>query len=581
LPVAKAMVTMRSLTRYRAIVLLLLIATLIASGWLYWNRVPASDLAVWGPADSMAYIEVNNLGALVEGVQQTVAWKSLGPLLGAPDRLAPNRWAVRLARWTGIGSPDAILFARSQIAVVLSGAEGSQSGSTLIIKPLLTLIVETHTSQRRMRAAVEEHLEETARRDFGNPVVVRKQVAGVDLEEWQSEDGARRIVASFINTTVVIGNDEAAVLHSVEAGTGRRAGLHNQTEFEQTRRAVDPASSAIFGFISQAGVKSLLQAYALNNQSRGTVSSDAITGARLFADTFGAIVKQVGWTARFTNGAVEDHCSVILADGVTDNLRISMSPDHGPDLTQLPFAPPGVQSVSVYSFHDSAGVWNDLNAVVSSHADLLGAIAARPVMRSLLSAYGISDADSFARGIGTHLQTVRGEEGSPAVLIGEVFDRPAIEKAFAARFGKNPKTEKFAAADLIIAPDNWTAAFVQNNFLLGPGEDVRHCLQAYANGQSISSTRPFREAQRFVDVSLPLTSVTFTDDSRAAVSFVDAFSHESRSAFSTNAAAISEATSALPLAMSALIVKEGRFEWISRSSFGIGGAVATDLLPEK
>ena len=575
------MVTMRCLTRYRSIVLVLLIAAVIAAGWLYWSRVPAADLAVWAPADSLAYIEVNDLGALVEGVQQTVAWKSLSPLLGAPDSLAPNRWVVRLARWTSIGSPDAILFARSQAAVVLSGAEGSQSGSTLIIKPLLTLIVETHTSQRRMRGAVEQHLEDMARRDFGNPVVVRKQVQGVDLEEWQSEDGARRIVASFISTTVIIGNDETAVLHAVEAGTGRRAGLSNQAEFEQTRRTINSASSAVFGFISQAGVKSLLQAYALNSQSHGSVSSDVITGARLFADTFGAIVKQVGWTARFTNGAVEDHCSVLLADGVTDKLRVSMAPDRGPDLTQLPFAPPGVQSVSVYTFHDSSGVWNDLNAVISSHADLVGAIAARPVMRSLLSAYGISDADSFARGIGTHLQTIRGEEGSPAVLIGEVFDRPSIEKAFAARFGKNPRTEKFSGADLIIAPDGWTAAFVQNSFLLGPGEDVRRCLQAHINGESISSTQPFRQALRFLDVSLPLTGVTFTNDSRAAVSFVDAFSHEGRSAFSTNAAAISEASNALPLAMSALMVKEGRFEWTSRSSFGIGGAVATGLLPEK
>jgi len=432
-----------------------------------------------------------------------------------------------------------------------------------------------------MRGAVEQHLEETARRDFVNPVMVLKQVAGVELEEWQSEDGARRIVASFINTTVIIGNDEAAVLHAVEAGTGRRAALSNAAEFEQTRRASNSAGAAVFGFVSQAGVKSLLQAYALNTQSRGTISSDAITGARLFADTFGGIVKQVGWTARFTNGAVEDHCSVILADGVTDKLRVSMAPDRGPDLTQLPFTPPGVQSVSVYSFHDSAGVWNDLNAVISSHADLLGAIAARPVLRSLLSAYGISDADSFARGAGTRLQTIRAEEGSAAVLVGDVFDRPAIEKAFAARAGKNPRTEKFGDADLIIAPDNWTAAFVQNSFLLGPGEDVRRCLQAFANGQSISSTQPFREAQRFVDVSLPLTSVTFTNDSRAAVSFVDAFSHEDRSAFSTNAAAISQASNTLPLAMSALMVKEGRFEWISRSSFGIGGAMATNLLPEK
>src|SRR5215831_6029458 len=103
------MVTMRCLTRYRSIVLVLLIAAVIAAGWLYWSRVPAADLAVWAPADSLAYLEVNDLGALVLGMEQTTAWKSIGPLLGVPANLAGNQTLIRLARWTGIGSADALL----------------------------------------------------------------------------------------------------------------------------------------------------------------------------------------------------------------------------------------------------------------------------------------------------------------------------------------------------------------------------------------------------------------------------------------------------------------------------------------
>jgi hypothetical protein len=187
----------------------------------------------------------------------------------------------------------------------------------------------------------------------------------------------------------------------------------------------------------------------------------------------------------------------------------------------------------------------------------------------------------FTRGIGTRLQTVRAEEGNPAVLIADVFDRSTMEKAIAPRFGNNPRKEKFEDADLLIAPDNWTAAFYPNNFLIGPGEQVRRCLQARTKGESLSSTQSFRQAQRFVDVSQPLVVLTFTKDSGAAVSFVDAFSHQSRSAFSTNAAAIAQASQSLPLAMSAVVIKEGRLEWTSRSSFGIGGAIATELLPGK
>ncbi len=573
---------MRRLRKFRRIAVLFIVVVAIGSGaWLYWNRVTPSDLAAWAPSDSLAYVEVNNLSMLLEGVEQADAWKSFAPLLGAPARLSPNRSLIKLTRWTGVGSADAVLFARSQVAVIFSGAEGTQSGSTLVIKPLLTLIIETHTSQGRVRSALERRVEQLARDDFGNPVFVRKQVSGVELDAWQSADGARKIVVAFVNTTAIIANDETAVLHAIEAGTGRRPSLKNQSELDQIRRAGNSATAALFGFVTPAGVKSLLQAYALKAEVGEGVSSDSITKARLFSDTFGAIVKHLAWTVRFSEGSVEDRFSIALAEGVTDKLRSSMSPDRAPDLAQLSFVPPEANSLSTYSFHDTAAVWNDVGAVISSHADLIGAMATRPLMQSLLSSYGIIDAETFTRAVGTRLQTVRVEEGQPAVLIAEVFDRPAIEKAIAGRFGNNPKKEKFEDAELLIAADNWTAAFYQNSFLIGPGEQVKRCLQARAKGESVSSTPPFRQAQRFVDVSQPLAVLTFAKDSHAAAAFVEAFSHQPRSAFAANAAAIAQASQSLPLAMSAVIVKEGRLEWTSRSSFGIGGSIATELLPGK
>jgi hypothetical protein len=288
---------MRRLIKFRRTAILVLIAILVGSAaWLYWNRVPAANLTAWAPADSLAYVEVNDLSNLVQGVQQNAAWKSFAPLLDAPDNLAPNRWVVRLARWTGIGSADAVLFARSQVAIVFSGAEGTQNGSTLVIKPLLTLIVETHTSQSRMRAAVERHIEKTARDYFGNATFCGR-IWVAELQEWQSEDGARRIVTAFVNTTVIVANDENAVLHAIEAATGSRPSLKTQSEVDQMRRVTDSATAALFGFVTQAGVKSLLQAYALKAEGGDGASNDSITKARLLADTFGGIVKDWGWTA--------------------------------------------------------------------------------------------------------------------------------------------------------------------------------------------------------------------------------------------------------------------------------------------
>jgi hypothetical protein len=573
---------MRASMKFRRVaVLLLVIIALAGGGWLYWNRVPTADLAIWAPADSLAYIEVNDLSGLVEGVQETQAWKSLGPLLGAPTNLAPNRSILRLARLTGLGPAEALLLARSQVAVVFSGAEGTQNGATLVIKPVLTLIIETHTSPNRTRSTVEARLEQIARSDFDSPALVRKQVGGHELNEWQTGDGARKLVFAFVDTAVIVANDEAAVVRSIEAAAGTRPSLNTQSDVAQMRQRTNSSTAALFGFVTQPGIKSLLQAYALRGEGGEEVSSDSITKAQLFANTFGGIVKQLGWTARFAGGSVEDRFSVSLAEGVADRLQGSMSPERAPDLAQLSLVPPDIHSISILSFHDTAAVWNDLSAVIASHADLIGAMAARPVMRSLLSAYGIADAETFTRGIGPRLQTVRTKEAGPAVLIAEVFDRPLIEKAIAPRFGNGARKENFANTDLQLTADNWAAGFVQNTFLIGPADDVKRCLQARADGRSLSSTQPFREAQRFVDVSLPITSLTFSDDAHSAVAFVDALGHQPRSAFSTNAAAIAESSNKLPLAMTAVLLRQGSLDWTSRSSFGVGGAIATELLQGK
>src|SRR6185369_4400761 len=127
----------------------------ICAFWIYCNRPTRSDMAVWAPADSLAFLEINDLAGVTFGVGETQAWRLLSEPMGAPSRLAPGRFWILLARWTGIGSADALILARSQAAVIFSGAEGAQTGSTLTIKPLTTLIIETHTSQRRMRPAIE------------------------------------------------------------------------------------------------------------------------------------------------------------------------------------------------------------------------------------------------------------------------------------------------------------------------------------------------------------------------------------------------------------------------------------------
>jgi hypothetical protein len=569
---------MRSvIVRRRNVIAGLVLLGTCLSLWIYWNRAGQSDLSNYAPADSLGYLEVTDLAEIAGGVSNTQAWKSLAGPVGAPTNLTPNKWLIRLARWTGIGSTDTILFARSQVAIVLGGAEGTQEGSTITIKPLTTFIIDTHTSQRRMRPTVERHIEELARRLYRNPVFVRKQIQNADLQEWQTSDGTHTIVFTFVDTAVIVSNDETSVLRSIDAHAGRRTSLTGASDLFTARATLDSANAPLFGYVAQTGVKSLLQAFALY---RSGPSADAVTASRIFSDTVGGLIKSIAWTTRFVDGGVEDRSSITLTDGTADKLRSSILPERAPDITKLPFIPKEVHSLSLYQFRDVGNFWVDLNATVASHTDLIGAVAARPLLRALVKPYGIDDADSFARGVGPQLQIVRLEKDSPAVLIAQVFDRPALRKAIAQRFGQSPKTENVGEAELLLSPkDNWAAAFIGNSFLIGPGDLVRKCLQVQGDSLSISSNDRFRKSQQLVDVSLPLITITFTDDQQAAISFVETFSSHDRPAFATNAAAIEAATAALPFAASASLLKAQSLEWTSRSSFGVVGSLATELIP--
>jgi hypothetical protein len=426
-----------------------------------------------------------------------------------------------------------------------------------------------------MRPTLEQHIGDLARRVYGEPVLSRKQIAGIDLSEWSSADGSRHIVAAFADTVAIIGNDEPSVLHCLEARQGKRAALAGEKQLDDLRKRLDAPNSSVFGFVSKTGVKALLQAFAL----RGASSPNDLIASQIFSDTVGGLVDGLGWSSRFIDGMAEDRSSITLSQGVADKLRSSFVPESKLALADRAFVPVDAHSISLYHFRDVEGLWRDLNAVIASHSDLIGAIAARPVLRGILKPYGIVDAEAFVHAAGTRIQTIRLEENSPAVLVTDSFDRPGLRKLAQQRLGPKPKVENVGDFELMLSTtDNWSASFADNQFLIGPADAVRRCLQAKA--QSLTSTDAFRKSQRLVDVSLPLSVVTFVKDQHAAISFVEVFSEQQRSAFSTNATAIEEASRSLPYAVSVIMLKDSGLEWTSRSSFGLVGSLLVTLTPE-
>src|SRR5258708_35794734 len=128
--------------------------------------------------------------------------------------------------------------------------------------------------------------------------------------------------------------------------------------------------------------------------------------------------------------------------------------------------------------------------------------------------------------------------------------------------------------------DDFVASFAGDHFLTGAADAVRRCLQARAQIEPLVSVDSYRRSQRLIDNPLPIIALTFTDDRRPAISFVELFSPSERSAFSTNASSIDQASRSLPYAVSVTMLKDNGFEWTSRSAFGVFGSLVIRFAPE-
>ena len=533
-------------------------------------------MATYVPSDCLAFVEVNNPLEVIDGIEESEAWKALAAPIGARSIRSINRGLIDVARWTGVGSANAVLLARSQLAIVFTGAAANKTDSSLTIRPLAVLVIETHTSQRRMRPILENHLQEFVQRVYDRPILSRKQVDDIEVSEWSSADGAHRLVAAFADSVAIVGNDEASVLRCIDVRRGRNPSLAGNQQLVALRAQTGSQAPAVFGFIPKAGVKPLLQTWIL---ARAASAPDATTVARIFADVFGNIIDGLSWTSTFKDGVAEDRCILSLSEGMASQLGGNAVPDDRTILNNLSFVPRDSYSVSAYHFRDTEGFWHDLNALISSRADVVGAIASRPLLRSLFKPYGIDDPDSFMRAAGPHVETIRRDENSPSVLVTDTLDRQGLLRASQDRLGRAAKHEALGDAELISSSsDNWAASFADNRFLIGPGEDVRMCLEVKA--QTPASDDALRRSQQLIDTSLPIIALTFTNDRKAAISFVELFSPHGRSAFSTNAEVINQASRKMRYAVAVTLLKDNGFEWTSRSSFGLFGALLVKFAPE-
>src|SRR5688500_18443623 len=128
---------------FRPLLAVALLLVLLIAVWLWWSLPSSVDMASYAPADSLVYVEFNNPVSVAKAIQNSDVWQAAAPITQSKTT-SPNRMVTAAGR-AGIGPLEAVLFARTQIALVVIGMNTSEQEDTLKVRPEVALIAATHT----------------------------------------------------------------------------------------------------------------------------------------------------------------------------------------------------------------------------------------------------------------------------------------------------------------------------------------------------------------------------------------------------------------------------------------------------
>jgi hypothetical protein len=469
---------MKHLRVIAAVVLLLLLGV---AAWL-WLSVPAQvDLADYAPADAVVYVEFNNLADVARAIQNTEAWQAAA-LITHSKPAGQNRLFHAAAR-AGIAPIDAVLFARTQVALVVVGLDAAEYDQTLHVRPEIALIAETHTSRWRTRPAAIDAVKHLAKFAYGVSACTERSG---DADYIECSGGDRKIVGAVDGSLVVLGNSDNAVKSCLDVRRGMRPSIHNDFEFLRARYSVAEMHALGFGYISSKNSAKLFSwaAPLLMNRAPGDQQLE-----QLLAVSAGKILRGIAWTAVPSGGGIEDRFVFSLEPGVVSRLGPAFQTS-GRDDNIWKLVPSSFESLTIYRAKEPAAAWSSLDSAVASKLDALPAVLFGTLLKSSLSPYGISNPKEALTTLNPPLLTMKPSAAAQgSVLIARVNDearlrRSLSEEVFTA--GKGQILEGLQSE-----PDpakEFAAVFADGYVLLGNTENMKQCLAELRKSEAVAAS---------------------------------------------------------------------------------------------
>lgn len=564
------------MTRLKSLSLLFLLIVLLVAAWLWWVRPIKVDMAVYAPATSLLYLESNQPLAVAHALISTDAWKIIDRATGTRSVAHSESWLESLIRWTGIGPTKSVILLRAQVAVVVTDLGTIEDGETLRVKPEGAILIDTHTTESRIRLPMEEALRQLAEITYGKPTTRRTTIEGVELIEWIAPEGSRQIVATIVGSLVIIGNSEQAVRNCLAVALRRNGNLKEDPGLARMRVQLAGDRALTFGYVPSANTARLLSVGIPLIMGRAPGDSEF---QRLITANAAKVLGDLGWSSHSFKNGIEDHYLISLQPSIVARLKPDFA-RHGVTNQKRLRLPDHVHSVTYYKFGNPAAVWQDLKGAASSQMDVVSAVVFSSLLKSALLSYGIDDPETFLGAARGEIVTLRlDQSGERTMLIASVRDEESLRTMVRNRLGPNLRSTHLHENEIFEDAKSELGVMLSKDVIvLGSPSDVRrYAEESQPNGQM--NDDQFSRLTFFVPFSSSANIVTYSDDSDRIGKFISAVL-AAKSVQPTAPGIIEPMIAELPYSATETTLGERGFERVTKSPLGQFSALLPLLVPE-
>lgn len=550
-----------------------ILSLLLVTGflWVLWVTPNPVDMAQFAPANSLIYLEVNQPAEVLWAIGRTDVWKLLSSIdIASPVSTNSGMWQ-ELIRITGLGPIDSVIMARSQVAVVVTNLGTTESGDTLNVKPEAALIVETHTSEGRIRAPIERRLETLVRTTYLNPQVEHSVVDGVELIEWGEPNG-RKLIAAFNGSVVIIGNSRQVVDACLAVAHRGAPSLQPSPELHSARMSGDARNALVFGYVPAIGSPKLMSLGIPILSGQQLVDPQF---QRLAQNTASRLIGTLTWTSRPFRGGIEDRYYIGLHRAVVEEL----SPGFGsPQPASLSVLSTDFYSNSEYRIEDPLRVWQTLRTSISRRADTVTAVVFNTTLRTSLNTYGIEAPEVFLTSVKSPLNTVKfDQDGERQLLVARVSDRASLAKLFSTTMQEKGNSSATPVTILENADGTLGAALDDSLVVLGHPTDVQQYYRVVSMS-TVNGNKQSSQVIHFAESEDRAHVVTYTNDVGRVRSCLAAIVRTYRREFPVDWEA---RLAASPYATTQTTLTAEGLTRITRSPLGQFSSLIPLLLPER